>query len=347
VGKYNASQECFAEKFHRHATYNGDNAGALGIIAASEVSYSFVNDTYVWGVYDNMWPDFMPDYGTTPDSRGLLPAFGNSGGKYFLQQSGWPYNTGSKEVTYNLFHCHGDAFLNLYSEVPQNLIVVHNTVLLAGIDYFTVQADEGSFIALTNNGEILATADGTGTPINITIAPQLPGDTIIVTVTKQNYFRYCAYVIIIPPDNPYCIYNSHLINDQSGNDDSLMDYAETILLSLSIKNLGLEDANNVDVTLSTNDQYISITDSTENYGTILSQDTITVTDGFCFDVASDIPDLYFVIFNVVATDGTDIWESSFAIEAHAPILEYADYEISDPAGNNNGKIDPGEHKQLR
>lgn len=78
TGKFNASQECFAEAFHRM------DHGALGLIAASEVSYSFVNDTYVWGMYDNMWPQFMPDYGTTPDSRDILPAFGNAAGKYFL-----------------------------------------------------------------------------------------------------------------------------------------------------------------------------------------------------------------------------------------------------------------------
>ena len=30
----------------------------LGITAASEVSYSFVNDTYVWGLMDNMWTRF-------------------------------------------------------------------------------------------------------------------------------------------------------------------------------------------------------------------------------------------------------------------------------------------------
>jgi hypothetical protein len=51
TGKFNMTGECFAEKFHRH-TYNGENAGALGINAASEVSYSFVNDTFVWGMYD-------------------------------------------------------------------------------------------------------------------------------------------------------------------------------------------------------------------------------------------------------------------------------------------------------
>ena len=115
TGKYNWSNECFTEKFHRY-TYNGENSGALGLIAASEVSYSFVNDTYVWGMYDNMWPDFLPDYATDPEPRGLLPAFGNAGGKYFLQQSNWPYNTSNKEVTYNLFHHHGGAFSTMYSD---------------------------------------------------------------------------------------------------------------------------------------------------------------------------------------------------------------------------------------
>ena len=92
------SGECFTEKFHRH-TSGGHNSGALGLTAASETSYSFVNDTYVWGAYDNMWPDFLPDYGSTPEERGILPAFGMAAGKYFLQQSSWPYNTSNKEVT--------------------------------------------------------------------------------------------------------------------------------------------------------------------------------------------------------------------------------------------------------
>ncbi len=153
TGKYNASSECFAEKFHRH-TYNGENAGCLGIIAASEISYSFVNDTYVWGMYDNMWPDFLPDYQTDPTPRGLLPAFGNAGGKYFLQQSNWPYNTSNKEVTYFLFHHHGGAFSTLYSEVPMDLTINHDNVILAGLSQFSITADDGAFVALSVDGEI-------------------------------------------------------------------------------------------------------------------------------------------------------------------------------------------------
>ena len=193
TGKYNMPGECFAEKFHRH-TKNGHNAGALGVIAASETSYSFVNDTYVWGMFDNMWPDFMPDYGTTPDSRDVCPAFGNSAGKYFLQQSSWPYNTGNKEVTYYLFHHHGGAFLNVYYSLPENLTVVHDTVIQPGATTFTITTTAGAFIALTKDGEILSTATGGLGAITMTIPPLQIGDEVLVTVTKQNYYRYSKIV---------------------------------------------------------------------------------------------------------------------------------------------------------
>ena len=62
------------EKLHRH-TSGGNNSGALGVIGDSEVSYSFVNDVYVWGAFDNMWPDFMPAYGTTPHLTRIYAGF--------------------------------------------------------------------------------------------------------------------------------------------------------------------------------------------------------------------------------------------------------------------------------
>lgn len=202
TGKYNYGSECFAEKFHRY-TYNGQNAGALGLIAASEVSYSFVNDTYLWGMMDNFWPNFMPTYGTNPASRGFLPCFGNVAGKYFLQQSSWPYNTSNKMVTYHLFHHHGDAFSVVYSEVPQTLTVSHNPNIQAGTTSFQVTANTGSFIALTLNDQILGTATGTGSPVTITIPNTLVvGQTMHVTITLQNYFRYNANVPVIPNGGP-------------------------------------------------------------------------------------------------------------------------------------------------
>jgi len=198
TGKYNHSGECFAEKFHRH-TYNGANSGALGITAASEVSYSFVNDTYVWGFIDNMWPEFMPDYGTTYPQNFAMPAFGNAAGKFFLQQSSWPYNTGNKQVTYHLFHHHGGAFLNIYYAEPIDLTVSHDGLIEYGSSAFEMTADAGALISLYHNGNILATSTATGALQSIPI-PGIPlGEDVTLTVTMQNYYRYEEMLAVVDP----------------------------------------------------------------------------------------------------------------------------------------------------
>ena len=343
TGKYNMSSECFAEKFHRY-TKNGNNSGALGVIAASEVSYSFVNDTYVWGMYDNMWPDFLPDYGMPVEERGLLPAFANASGKYFLKQSSWPYNTGNKEVTYNLFHHHGGAFLTVYSEVPQDLGVAHEQILFSGETTFAVSADPGSFIALTVDGEIIGTAEGTGFMGDIQIEPQIPETQVVVTVTKQNYYRYESVVEVIVPEGCHVIYNSYTIDDsQQGNGNGMMDYGETILLDMTVENVGVSMAENIEVTISSQSEYISIINGASNFGNIGANSTHTEDGAFEIQVYDNIPDLAIIEFELSATDGEETWESPFAIEAHAPIFEVSgDVLVSDPDGNNNGRLDPGE-----
>jgi hypothetical protein len=341
TGQFNFSEECFAEKFHRYS-YNGQNSGALGIIAASDVSYSFVNDTYVWGVYDNMWPDFMPDYQEPPVPRGLLPAFANAGGKYFLQFSNWPYASWVKVNTYHLYHHHGGAFMTLYSEVPQHLTVEHEDIIMAGSESFSVQADSGAFIALSVNGEVIGTADGTGEPVDVQITPQYPPGIIDIIVTKTNYYRYKSYIHIVPLTGPFIIREDFIFNDVTGNDDGELDYGESILLSLGMKNVGSDDGENVDVTISSENPFVSITGNAASYGTITSGEIVTVTDGFAFEVGVDVPDMHTIVFKVEATDGNEIWNSTFGSVANAPILQFVSCTVDDSQGNGNGRVDPGE-----
>lgn len=341
TGKYNLTTECFAEKFHRH-TYNGQNAGALGIIAASEVSYSFVNDCFVWGMMDNFYPNFMPDYGNNVPLRGFVPAFGMAAGKIFLFSSQWPYNTNNKEVTYHLFHHHGGAFMQVYTEVPQEMPVNHNPILYSGASSFTVTAPEGAFIALTVNGQIIGTAVSNGGANVINIQPQLPPNVMIVTVTKQNYLRYEANVEIIPPTGPYVVGHSYVVNDITGNNNGLMDYGESITLHMTMKNVGVQQANNVSTQMTSTNQYVTITDGYAFFGSIAPNGTATVNDAFALTVSPNIPDNHPVTFTLTSTDGTNQWVSYITIVGHAPKLQFKQYVVNDANGNGNGLLDPGE-----
>ncbi len=338
TGKFNMSGECFAEKFHRHPY------GALGLIAATEVSYSFVNDAYVWGMYDNMWPDFMPNHGTTPESRDVLPAFGNAAGKYFLQQSSWPYNTGNKEVTYYLFHHHGDAFSTVYYDIPQDLNVLHDGVLLSGLDVYTIQVEEGALICLSVGDQIIGLAVGTGDAIEVPIIAQEPGVLVDIVITKQNFYRFESQIEVIPPEGAYCLYSEHILNDSLGNENGIAEINEDIFIDLEIKNLGTEGAEDVDILIITNDPFTSIIDSTENYGDIEAGEYVNIESAFEISLSNGIPDQHVIQIDIQATDSQDSsWISKFYVTVNAPNLCAEDIIIDDSeSGNDNGYLDPGE-----
>ncbi len=338
TGKFDASSECFAETFHRHAS------GALGVIAASEISYSFVNDTYVWGMFDSMWPDFDPGYGAAGDHR-MLPAFANAAGKYYLNASNWPYNSGDKEVTHYLFHHHGDAFSTVYSELPTSLDVAHDQALLSGVDFFEVTADAGALIGLSVGGELIGSAVATGGPVSIPIAAQLPGQDLLVTVTMQNRHRHEQPVPIIPPEGPWVIHAGHALNDLEGNGNGQLDFGESSLLSLELHNVGLETARRVTATLTSDDPYLTIDQADASFPDIPADGHATATDAYHLALAADVPDGHPIPITVTVADADSTYRSGFTLTAHAPVLAVPEVVISDDA-DADGILDPGESADL-
>lgn len=340
TGKYNASQNSFAELFHRH------EQGALGLIAASEVSYSFVNDTYVWGMYDNMWKNFLPQYGVDPsESDWVRPAFGNVAGKYFLQQSSWPYNTNNKEVTYNLFHHHGCAFSTVHSEMPQQLTVTHADELISGLETFEVTADEGALIGLTVDGEVIASILGTGSPLTIDIPQQVPNNSMKVTVTKQNHYRYSADVDIISPDMYVICYETDYVELGVHADDSYQSL-DTLQVDLTLQNIGMQPTGDVvTAMLSTNSEKVIILNDTMNGIQIPASSNITYTDAFTIELLPLIEDNEIIEFEVEVTSNGISWTSSFELNCQAPVLEYYNFDLNVLTGSDQ-ILDPGEQAEI-
>ncbi|MDD2205206.1 MAG: C25 family cysteine peptidase [Bacteroidales bacterium] len=324
TGKFDLSSKCFGENFILRQ-YNGQNAGAVGILCPTEVSYSFVNDTYVWGVNDLFDPDFLPGFGPYAENSGnFLPAFGNVSGKYFLAQSSWPYNSDDKEITFQMFTAHSDAFLRIYTEVPQELNVAYVPTIIAGSASFSISCDEGAMIALTVDGEIIGVAEATGAYQNIDIPSTLiPTTEITVVCTKQNYLRYEGVATVVPAEGAYVIGFEWNIND--ANADGILEYGESATIDMTAKNVGVEEANNVVLTISSTSEYITITDNTANFGTIAADATVTVNNAFALTVSEAAPNNQLIPIAISATDGTDTWASNMSFRVYRPILEYAGF----------------------
>lgn len=142
---------------------------------------------------------------------------------------------------------------------------------------------------------------------------------------------------------PYLTADGVIIDDSQGNNNGQIEYGESVFMTIPVINAGGGDATSVDVVLSESDPYITLTDWQEAYGTIPSQDTVSITNAFSADVTLDVPDQHIFNITVTMTSGTDVWYSIVQMAAHAPNIVIDELVVDDSfGGNGNGILEPGE-----
>lgn len=253
---------------------------------------------------------------------------------------------------YNTWHIFGDPSVQVRTDIPVALDVIHDPVILIGATEFTVtvSGEEGALCAVSHNGMLYGAAytDPSGVAI-ISFNDPLPvGETMTVTVTAFNAMANISGVTVITPSGPYVVFDSRTINDQLGNDNGIIDIGEDILLGLQLINVGPDDAIGVTATITSSDPYVTITDGVEEYGTVEGDNgTVYIADGFAITVASNTPDKHNITFDLEVT-GTarDTWTGTFRVPVHAPVVGFVSVTINDASGNQNGILDPGETADL-
>lgn len=146
---------------------------------------------------------------------------------------------------------------------------------------------------------------------------------------------------------PGPVYLSHVINDETGNNDGNINPSEDILLTISLINNTDEVFEDIESYIFTNSMYIDMIDSVMIYGTFQPGDTITIENGFSFEVADNIPGGHEIQFFIQTSNDTESWESGFKVNASAPVLGSGSMVIFDPEGNANGILDPGEQANIQ
>ena len=346
TGMYDASTTSFIEALLR-MTRDGQNAGIVGAIGPVGQTYSYANDIFLWGVWDHFDPTFLPEYGPFADHYdSWLPAFACVAGKYFLDTHVFPSTDENMCTTIdNTFHSFTDAFIRVFTEVPQPITATHDDSIQC-FTPFHITAPEGSQIALTayqnRQWHIVATATGTGEEQVITILENVPNGAIHLTITGENLIRMEDDIPLVPFDRPFVVVDSIAMN----GGELTLPYNQSVIADINLTNVGLQDCNGGTVTMSSNSEQLTVTQGETSFGALASHASQYITNAFNFALSDDIHDRSNVPFTLTTHFGDETYAQEYNIEVLAPNITAELIDIDDNQGNHDGRLDPGEFARL-
>ncbi|MFP4664416.1 MAG: C25 family cysteine peptidase [Bacteroidales bacterium] len=327
---------CFAEAWQR-ASDNGNPTGSVGILA-STINQSWASPMAA--------QDEMNDLLVESYTDNIKRTFGGlSFNGIFLMIDEYTSDGENMADTWTLF---GDPSMMVRTKTPADMTVTHNGVLNVGVATYTVNCDaEGALVSLSKeeDGEtiILGTDYISGGSATVDIdAFNAPGN-MKITVTAFDKVTYQDDVMVIVPDGPYVVLNQVIVDDADGNSDGQLNNNESVLLDISLENVGVDTAYAVSADISTGNTELSILDNTADYGDMNADAIATQDDAYAISLADGLADQSIIPIEFLITDNdSGSWTASHNLVVHAPDPELSFVEVDDAAGNGNGILDPGE-----
>ncbi len=333
---------CFTEVF------NKATVGALGGIGAVSVTYTHYNDILNWGMFDYIWPDFMPTFGSQTAPQFVFPSYALVAGKIFLgQQTFLPYNLAPNKIekTMNLFNYLGETYLNLYTEVPRPLAMEAPLYHADNLWQYTFSAEEGALICFSRNNEILYVTQATGHPQSFTLPQMEVGDQFTITATKQNRFRTIRNVTVVASEQPFVWLAKAHCNDQNGNGQ--LDYGEHATFDLTVHNIGQMASGSGEITLLCESPYVNVEQGTALYTELQPNSSRTLENAFRIKVSNDIPDQTEIPFLIRFTEGGNSHDETLNLTANAPLIRIKpEFHIMTANGNPSTHIDTTGHSYI-
>ncbi len=309
--------ECFAEAWMR-AKNNATNAptGAIGGMF-SWISQPWLPPMYGQDEMNTILTEWRPGYKHTLGGASV------NGNQYVLDMC--PEDYGDTHNTWILF---GDPSLMVRTDVPESMNVVAPSTLVIGMSSMTVQANtEFGIATLSLNNEVIASANIVDGSVELQFPELSAVGQYKLVVIGYNKVTEVKDIEVIPADGAFLIFDSFELNQEDGQ----VDYNENITLTLKVKNVGEDAANNVTVEILSESEYVTINKASTTVAAIGGNETVTLDKAFEFFVAPNTPNGAKIEFEVKCSDAADTWVTEFMVIANAPILTLNKIECEDTA----------------
>ncbi|MCK4654352.1 MAG: T9SS type A sorting domain-containing protein, partial [Candidatus Cloacimonetes bacterium] len=189
--------------------------------------------------------------------------------------------------------------------------------------------DQGNYGTFSNHGEYatIGLEDHTGLiGLEYTYSNQYPTAAKVLEDEMAILFTTPS----VPSQGPFIILDSFEIDDSQGNNDGIVNPGESIDLSITLRNVGIDIATNVAAILLTSDPFTSIGDSIQYFGDIYPSSTSTCPDNYSFYAEIICPDQHDIIFDLSINADDYSSNYTFAIEVLSANIAVSTDEIYFP-----------------
>ncbi|UCE17102.1 MAG: hypothetical protein JSV84_09340 [Gemmatimonadota bacterium] len=243
----------------------------------------------------------------------------------------------------------GDPEMPIWTDDPAELTVIHPSSVVVGSNRVIVTVTDGTepvgdaLVCLHKGSDVytFGRTDAQG-QVSLDITPSSNG-TMDITVTGHNVLPFEGTITVTGSGAQL----SHVgcdLSDDGGNGDGLMNPGETVSLGVAFANQGNETAYGVTVTMSSDDDLVTVLDGDKTCGDVASGEEIPAhLDDFSFMISSEATNGHVLYVTFTLTDqSSNVWTSTLGLPVCTPVLSYVAHEIDDAGGNGNGFAEPGE-----
>ena len=329
--------------------HNGSHCYAEAMVLTPDkgLAAMLANTRYGWGDPPNMGPSELLDvkfyeYLVAHPSEGAAQLNARSKDYYVPTVNSSTY---MRWCMYELM-LFGDPLFMVHRDQVQDLVVSHPGAIMTGqasitVDVATAKGPvEAARVCLLQDGTLFATAltDASG-QATIDSADAIPGEAQL-TVTSTIGYPYETTIDVITPSGPYLTYGSHTILSDD-NSDGKLNPGETVSFKVVLENVGVDAAQGVQVSLSTDSPYLSISQGTSAFPDIPADQSRESVSAYVVQIADTVPDQASIkLYLDWATTNKTGGQTFFRETLHAPTLSLAGYTLS--GGNGDDILDPGE-----
>jgi hypothetical protein len=354
------SNACATSAFFNNGSFGNvlvraRNKGAIGYIGCSDNSYW--DEDYFWAI--GVGPlATEPTYATT--GLGALDRLFHTHGE---KPSEWYASMGQVNYAGNLAVSSSTSSKKKYYWETYNLVGDPSVIPVIGqADTFNIAipdtipnkltnlsfiSEPFSYVAVSHFDTLYdATYASESGSVNLKI-PSLTNDSCLIVITGQNRKPLIRKIYIADNHKEYINLKSSGVSDYSGNNNGLADYGENIMLTMTVRNSGTLQADNLRALLSTSSPWITLTTDSVNIGTLPAGNEITLNNSFPVSVSGNVPDLTVATINLTLKDSKTAKKFRIDICAHSPKLDITGFRLDDSmTGNGNYVPDPGETLNL-